>query len=93
MNYVINILKQQMQSDEVDYNWAIDYGDGALAKDFEKKIDKLRSAIKILSSNERESDRKHEQKENVCPRCKSSEDIRHKPITHDCMECGYTWQT
>ena len=29
----------------------------------------------------------------VCPRCKSDEDIRVKPITYDCMKCGHTWQT
>ena len=27
-----------------------------------------------------------------CPRCDSSKDIRRKPVTYDCMECGYTWQ-
>lgn len=28
-----------------------------------------------------------------CISCKSSEDIRTTPITHDCMECGKTWTT
>lgn len=28
----------------------------------------------------------------VCPRCGSKE-YQTKPITHDCYECGATWQT
>lgn len=26
-----------------------------------------------------------------CPRCFSNEDVRIKPTTHDCVECGYTY--
>lgn len=32
-------------------------------------------------------------KKESCPKCHSTDDIRRKPVTFDCMECGYTWQS
>ena len=59
-----------------------------------KKAIPILEAI-IITAMEKYADqfRKPAVIKSVCPRCSSNEDIRVKPITNDCMECGHTWQT
>jgi hypothetical protein len=53
----------------------------------ERRIERLE---KILSSNERETVRKHEQKEKICEHKERYIDYYG---THVCMDCGQRWRT
>lgn len=80
MSYAIEILNNQLASENYDLTWAIEQGDEELAESYKNHISSIESAIKILSN-----ERRNEQYERVCPKC-GTDDVIWTLYCNNCNE-------